>query len=108
MPMIGASGAIAGVLGGYVMLYPRAKVVTFVAHPVPVAHPGRAGVGLPRHLVPRAVPHRTNSGVAWMAHVGGFLGRPGRRAAARGTRPQPPTRGAEVEYLPPPRRGHRW
>ena len=32
-PMIGASGAIAGVLGGYVMLYPRARVVTFVAIP---------------------------------------------------------------------------
>jgi membrane associated rhomboid family serine protease len=33
-PMIGASGAIAGVLGGYLMLFPRAKVVTFVAIPL--------------------------------------------------------------------------
>ena len=32
-PMIGASGAIAGVLGGYLMLYPRAQVVTFVGIP---------------------------------------------------------------------------
>ena len=32
-PMIGASGAVAGALGGYVMLFPRAKVVTFVGIP---------------------------------------------------------------------------
>ncbi|MCW2991654.1 MAG: rhomboid family intrarane serine protease [Solirubrobacterales bacterium] len=29
-PNIGASGAIAGVLGGYILLYPRARVLTFV------------------------------------------------------------------------------
>src|SRR4051812_46549049 len=33
VPMIGASGAIAGVLGGYVMLFPRAQVATFVGIP---------------------------------------------------------------------------
>ena len=32
-PMIGASGAVAGVLGGYVMLYPHARIQTFVAIP---------------------------------------------------------------------------
>ncbi len=30
MPIIGASGAIAGVLGAYIMLFPRARVLTFV------------------------------------------------------------------------------
>ena len=30
VPNIGASGAIAGVLGGYILLYPRARVLTFV------------------------------------------------------------------------------
>ena len=30
MPTIGASGAIAGVLGAYFLLYPRARVVTLV------------------------------------------------------------------------------
>ena len=33
VPMIGASGAVAGVLGGYVMLYPHARIVTFVGIP---------------------------------------------------------------------------
>ena len=30
MPTIGASGAIAGVLGGYILLFPRARVVTVI------------------------------------------------------------------------------
>ncbi len=30
MPLVGASGAIAGVLGAYVLLYPRARVVTII------------------------------------------------------------------------------
>ena len=30
MPSIGASGAIAGILGGYLILFPRARVVTLV------------------------------------------------------------------------------
>jgi len=107
-PMIGASGAIAGVLGGYVMLYPRAKVVTFVGIPflwhirdVPawiflgIWFLGQFFIG-------------ANSGVAWMAHVGGFLGGLGAVRLLAGTRPQPPAAAPDVEYLPPPRRGPRW
>ncbi len=30
VPMVGASGAIAGVLGGYILLYPRARVLTVI------------------------------------------------------------------------------
>ena len=30
MPNIGASGAIAGVLGGYILLFPRARVITVI------------------------------------------------------------------------------
>ena len=70
-PMIGASGAIAGVLGGYVMLYPRARIVTFV---VPfcdlVDIPAWIFLGiwfLSQFLL------GAGSGMAWMAHVGGFL-----------------------------------
>ena len=35
-PIIGASGAIAGVLGGYLFLFPRAKVLTFCTHRFPL------------------------------------------------------------------------
>jgi membrane associated rhomboid family serine protease len=105
--MIGGSGAIAGVLGGYVMLYPRAKVVTFVAIPLlwhvrDVAAWIFLGIWfLGQFLIP------SGSGVAWMAHVGGFLAGLGAVRLLAKTRPQSPTT-AEVEYLPPPRRDRRW
>jgi membrane associated rhomboid family serine protease len=106
-PMIGASGAIAGVLGGYVMLFPRAKVVTFVAIPLlwhvrDVAAWIFLGIWfLGQFLIP------SNSGVAWMAHVGGFLAGLGMVRLLAKTRPQSPTP-ADVEYLPPPRRNQSW
>jgi membrane associated rhomboid family serine protease len=73
MPMVGASGAIAGVLGGYVLLYPRAYVrclwilIIFITT---IRLPAWLLLGvwfLSQFLVP------TSSGVAWMAHVGGFV-----------------------------------
>ncbi len=72
-PMVGASGAIAGVLGAYLMLYPRAKVrclwilIVFVTF---VNVPAWALLGfwfVSQFLVP------LESGVASMAHVGGFV-----------------------------------
>jgi len=104
-PMIGASGAVAGVLGGYVMLFPRAKVVTFVGIPFlwhirDVAAWIFLGVWfLGQFFIP-------GSGVAWMAHVGGFLAGLGAVRLLARTRPRPPA--AEVEYLPPPRRRDGW
>jgi membrane associated rhomboid family serine protease len=108
-PMIGASGAIAGVLGGYVMLFPRAKVVTFVAIPL-LWHvrdvPAWVFLGIwfiGQFLLPG------NSGVAWMAHVGGFLAGLGAVRLLARSRPPSPTAGtADVEYLPPPRRRDGW
>ena len=105
-PMIGASGAIAGVLGGYVMLFPRAKVVTFVAIPL-LWHvrdvPAWIFLGiwfLGQFLIPNG------SGVAWMAHVGGFLAGLGAVRLLARTLPRTPT--PDVEYLPPPRRRDGW
>ena len=48
IPNLGASGAIAAVMGAYFVLYPTSRVRTFVAV-VPDQHPG---VDLPRRLVP--------------------------------------------------------
>jgi rhomboid family protein len=104
IPMVGASGAIAGVLGGYLMLYPHAKVVTFVAIPLlwhvrDVAAWIFLGIWfLGQFLIP------TNSGVAWMAHVGGFLAGLGAVRLLARTRPRSPTAPPDVEYLPPGRR----
>ncbi|HSB20592.1 MAG TPA: rhomboid family intramembrane serine protease [Anaeromyxobacteraceae bacterium] len=72
-PMVGASGAIAGVLGAYLLLYPRARVrclwvlIVFVTF---VNIPAWTLLGLwflSQFFVP------LESGVAWMAHVGGFV-----------------------------------
>ena len=30
MPLVGASGAVAGVIGGYILLFPRARVLTII------------------------------------------------------------------------------
>jgi membrane associated rhomboid family serine protease len=101
VPMIGASGAVAGTLGGYLMLYPRARIETMIMIPLlwPVIDvPAWVFLGLwfvGQFLLP------TGSGVAWMAHVGGFLAGLGLvRLLARRTAPQP----VEVEYIPPRRR----
>jgi membrane associated rhomboid family serine protease len=102
-PMIGASGAIAGVLGGYLMLYPRARIQTLVMIPFlwpVVAVPAWVFLSLwfgGQFLL------GPNSGVAWMAHVGGFLAGLGAvRILAHTRRGGPP--GASVEYIPPTRR----
>ena len=100
-PMIGASGAIAGVLGGYVMLYPRARIVTLVVIPFLwhfVDVPAWIFLGLwflSQFLI------GAGSGVAWMAHVGGFLAGLGLGPPARARAPAAAGRvAAEVEYLP--------
>jgi membrane associated rhomboid family serine protease len=104
VPMIGASGCVAGVLGAYLMLYPHARVSTLIMIPLlwPVVHV-RAWVFLVLWFVGQFM-LPTGSGVAWMAHVGGFLAGVG---LARVLRRRGPSDGpVDVEYLPPPRR--RW
>lgn len=82
VPSIGASGAIAGVLGAYLVSYPRARVQTIVPIFVFVQI-----IELPALLVlgtwflwqffygtaSLATASPTGGGVAWWAHVGGFL-----------------------------------
>lgn len=80
VPIIGASGAVAGVMGGYVMLYPRGKVLTFIPIlfiPYIVSLPAWVFLGfwfltqvlsgLLGELAGQA------QGIAWWAHVGGFV-----------------------------------
>jgi membrane associated rhomboid family serine protease len=68
-PVIGASGAIAGVMGAYLVLWPRARVLTlllfFVLY-LPASVVLTLWFGLQFLTSP-------NSGVAWVAHVGGFI-----------------------------------
>jgi membrane associated rhomboid family serine protease len=100
-PMIGASGAVAGVLGGYLMLYPRARVETMLPIPLLLTRfdiPAWVFLGLwfvGQFLLP------TGSGVAWMAHVGGFLAGLGAVRLLARARPRPSDGSVQVEYFPP-------
>ena len=74
VPMIGASGAIAGILGAYLILYPGARVLTFVflfffirIIPIPAAFI----LGL--WFLLQVMNVGIGGGVAWFAHIGGFL-----------------------------------
>jgi len=78
IPMVGASGAIAGVMGGYLLLYPRAKVdVLFIfviffrifAIPAWIV----LGVWLAIQIFSGAVTPTDAGGVAYFAHIGGFV-----------------------------------
>ena len=82
VPMIGASGAISGVLAGYVTLFPHARVVTLIPififiHFMEVP----AGIFIVLWFVLQLVQGYLSlgmiadgaGGVAWFAHIGGFL-----------------------------------
>jgi len=78
IPMIGASGAISGVLGAYLVLYPRAKVlvllpllifITTVRVPALVV----LGIWFAGQLLSSLIAAPGSGGVAFAAHVGGFV-----------------------------------
>lgn len=78
VPMVGASGAIAGVLGGYLLLYPRARVdvlfilfVFFKVVPIPAWIV--LGVWFALQVLSGATTPTDAGGVAYWAHVGGFV-----------------------------------
>jgi membrane associated rhomboid family serine protease len=76
VPMVGASGAIAGVLAGYMILFPRARVLTLVIIVVfirilPLPAGWFIGVWFAGQLL--SVLLGANTGVAFFAHIGGFL-----------------------------------
>jgi membrane associated rhomboid family serine protease len=83
LPSIGASGAIAGVLGAYLALFPRARVVTLVPlgffWPM-VQLPAVLFLGfwfvqqfLIGAMASFSAEPGQSGGVAWWAHIGGFL-----------------------------------
>ncbi|MBK8208696.1 MAG: rhomboid family intramembrane serine protease [Rhodospirillales bacterium] len=75
IPTIGASGAISGVLGGYLVLHPRAQVLTlflrfFITLPAFVV----LGLWFALQAVSATVATGgEGGGVAWWAHIGGFI-----------------------------------
>ena len=77
-PTIGASGAIAGVMGAYLILYPGAKILTLIPIfiiPLFVEIPAIVFLGFwfLFQFMSAAVSHAELGGVAWWAHIGGFI-----------------------------------
>jgi membrane associated rhomboid family serine protease len=79
-PMVGASGAVAGILGAYLLLFPRARVTTLVflfLFVTTMDVPAAALIGLWFLLQVfsgvASIGASASSGVAFFAHIGGFL-----------------------------------
>ncbi len=78
VPAVGASGAIAAVMGAYIVLYPRARVnvlvaVIFLWTIVQLSAVLVLGLWFLYQFLIAAGDKAGPSGVAWMAHVGGFV-----------------------------------
>lgn len=81
-PTIGASGAVAGVLGGYALLFPRARVlslviIVFFFTIIEIPALVMLGIWFALQFLPAlgqvAIETGGNEGIAYMAHVAGFL-----------------------------------
>lgn len=77
IPMVGASGAISGVLAGYVLLFPRARVTVIVPlgiifYPFTLSAFWVVTFWFILQLFSAWLSHPNEPGVAWWAHVGGF------------------------------------
>jgi membrane associated rhomboid family serine protease len=76
VPLVGASGAIAGVMGAYLVLHPRAEItcllffffITFVTLPAKIV----LGIWFAIQLIMAMTGNSSGGGVAWLAHIGGF------------------------------------
>ena len=78
VPTVGASGAISGIMGAYMVLYPKAKVNTLIfliiiIRIVKVPAALFLGLWFAIQLVSSFAPQEGGGGVAFWAHIGGFV-----------------------------------
>ena len=114
VPMVGASGAIAGVMGGYLLLYPKARVdvliiLIIIIRVIPVPAWIVLGAWFGIQIIQGSVAPTSGGGVAYWAHAGGFTAGLGmtlpiwlRRGAAgfwQRTEGHPPHPDAEYKWV---------
>lgn len=78
IPVVGASGAIAGVMGAYFILYPHARILTLIPIiiiPWFIEIPAFffLGIWLLLQIINAAASQGIGGGIAWWAHIGGFV-----------------------------------
>ena len=78
IPTIGASGAIAGVMGAYILLFPKSRIVTlipvlFIPFFIEIPAYFFLGFWFILQFFNAAGNYSNAGGVAWWAHIGGFL-----------------------------------
>jgi membrane associated rhomboid family serine protease len=79
LPMLGASGAISGVLAAYVLIYPRTRITVIIPlgillYPTKISAFYVVGFWFLLQLFNVAGTSSGEPGTAWWAHVGGFIG----------------------------------
>jgi len=79
IPTVGASGAISGIMGAYIVLYPKVRVHTLIflvvyIRVIPLTALAVLGLWFGLQLVSGLMPDGgTGGGVAFWAHIGGFV-----------------------------------
>ena len=73
IPMIGASGAVSGILGAYLLLFPYARVKTLIFIFIFITTVELPAIVLLTIWFFMQVLFSHTQGVAWFAHIGGFL-----------------------------------
>ena len=74
IPMLGASGAISGILGGYILLFPKRRVRALIFNfltevPAYIA----VGIWIVYQIIVGYLSSAETGGVAYAAHIGGFI-----------------------------------
>ncbi len=74
-PLIGASGAVSGVIGAYILLYPRARIwiLLFMRLPLRIGAVWVLGGWFALQIVSMFLASESDVEVSWWCHIGGFL-----------------------------------